>query len=57
MRMRVKNDHGPIPEEFREKMNRLAAFLDDAFNPQGEPKQIGFALIMTHFGNQPGGQD
>lgn len=51
-------DHRPIPPEFHEKMNSLAAALDEMFNPTlpGLPageKKVGFFLTCFEF-NAPG---
>lgn len=60
--------HGPIPEAFREQMNRLAAALDDVLNPgYVHPKSalhvgkgrrdIGFVLLTFPFGESAPGAD
>jgi hypothetical protein len=46
----------PIQREYREIMNTVAGTLDRVFNPAGEPKQIGFVLLMAEFGKTEGGR-
>jgi hypothetical protein len=43
----------PIEDEFREKMNVLAHFLDEQFNGElkGEDRKVGFALFVFKFGH------
>jgi hypothetical protein len=41
--------HGPIQSEYREKLNQLAAFLDDTLNGDEPPKRVGFVLLMFAF--------
>lgn len=56
--------HAPIPEAFREQMNRLAALLDNVLNPgYVRPKtalhvgkgvrDVGFVLLTFPFGDAP----
>jgi hypothetical protein len=42
----------PIEDEFREKMNVLAHFLDEQFNGEltGHDRKVGFALFVFKFG-------
>jgi hypothetical protein len=46
----------PIQEEYREKMNRLAAFLDQEFNgdARGAARPVGFVLLVFPFGERDG---
>ena len=41
--------HGPVQEEYRARMNELAAFLNHQFNGDG-PKKVGFALLIYPLG-------
>jgi hypothetical protein len=46
--------HGPITDEYREKMNAIARTLDDIFNGPVRPKKTGFVLLVFPFGeNEP----
>jgi len=52
-------DHGPIEEKYREKMNALAALLDELLNGGGckpEERKIGFFLTLFEFGDANGGR-
>ena len=46
----------PVQREYREIMNVVAETLDRVFNPAGEPKKIGFVLLMAEFGKIEGGR-
>lgn len=50
--------HGPVQEAYRDKLNELAKFLDEALNgPRGKgspPRSVGFALLMFPLGGDPG---
>jgi hypothetical protein len=54
----VKNTLGdaPIEAEYRKKMNRLAATLDEYFNGanKGQKRQTGFVLLVFPFGEKEG---
>jgi len=52
----MPHTHGPIIEEQRKRMNDLARFLDEIFNGKGEPKKIGFALLVYEFGDHEDGR-
>jgi hypothetical protein len=41
----------PIQEEYKEKMNQLAKFIDGFFNPDKENKDVGFCLMVFPFGD------
>jgi hypothetical protein len=49
-------DHRPIQEQYKEKMNKLAALLDDYFNPDPNNKQTCFVLLISPFGDRPDGR-
>jgi hypothetical protein len=42
--------HQPIIEEQRALMNVLAEVLDQQFNGKGQPKKVGFALLVYNLG-------
>lgn len=46
--------HEPIEAAYREKMNELAAFLDNAFNGEkrGPARTVGFVLLCFKFGEE-----
>lgn len=44
------SDPKPIGQDQRERMNKLAKFLDDAFNGAARPKKVGFVLLTYNFG-------
>jgi hypothetical protein len=48
---RAEQDHGPIEETYRDKMNALANVLDELFNgPETDaPKETGFVLFVFPF--------
>ena len=45
----IEDSHGPIEEEFQEKMRALGLMLDDVFNESGK-KETGFCLLSFKFG-------
>jgi hypothetical protein len=44
----------PIDEEYREKMNDLARFLDHEFNGDQGPKMVGFVMMVFPFEGHEG---
>jgi len=53
----------PIEKEHRQKMNTIAAALDEIFNGENaaphakgkkENREIGFVLLVFQFGDEPG---
>ncbi|MBR0883888.1 hypothetical protein ACVMGC_000968 [Bradyrhizobium barranii subsp. barranii] len=46
----------PIEDRYRNKLNALAAALDEMFNgkDKGADRKIGFCLMMFEFGGEPG---
>ena len=46
----------PVESAFREKMNAVAAALDELFNGelQGRERQVGFILLVFPFGEKEG---
>jgi len=45
-----------VQPEYRDMLNRLAASLDDAFNGDVRPKQVGFAVLLFNFDKIEGGR-
>ncbi len=45
----IEDAHGPIEEEFQEKMRALGIMLEEVFNEPGK-KEIGFCLLVFKFG-------
>lgn len=45
-----------IEEDYIEDMNRVTTLLDRWFNLPGEPKQVGFALLVFKFGDVKAGR-
>jgi hypothetical protein len=56
----TKNDHtlgdGPIEDAYRQRMNELAAALDEVFNGElrGANRRTGFVLLVFPFGDDTG---
>ena len=50
----MSNPDDTIDIQYGERMNQLAAFLDNVFNHPGQPKRIAFVLLMTEFDNMEG---
>ena len=51
--------HGPIQEQYRKQMNRLAKLIDEFFNGRREPSRkptVGFILLTPEFGKIEGGK-
>ena len=46
----------PIQEQFRARMNEIAAFLDGEFNGDVRPRRVCFALVIAEFGKAEGGR-
>lgn len=45
-----------IQPAYREKMNALAAALDDMLNGKERPKKVGFVLLVYEFGKMDHGR-
>lgn len=47
---------GPISAQYREKMNAVAAALDETFNgaARGSDRKVGFVLLQFPFGDTDG---
>jgi hypothetical protein len=47
---------GPISPEYHEKMNAVAALLDEMFNgdARGSDRKVGFVLLQFPFGSTDG---
>ena len=51
--------HGPIQEQYRKQMNRLAKLIDEFFNGRRKPNRkptVGFILLTAEFGKIEGGK-
>jgi hypothetical protein len=51
--------HGPIQEQYRKQMNRLAKMIDEFFNGRRKPNRkptVGFILLTAEFGKIDGGR-
>lgn len=48
--------HGPIEQEYLDKMNAMAKSIDDFLNGVERPRKVGFALLVFEFGNFDGGR-
>lgn len=51
--------HGPIQEQYRKQMNRLAKMIDEFFNGRSKPNRkptVGFILLTAEFGKIDGGR-
>jgi hypothetical protein len=51
--------HGPIQQQYRKQMNRLAAMIDEYFNGKRKPNRkptVGFILLTAEFGKIDGGR-
>lgn len=51
--------HGPIQEQYRKQMNRLAKTIDEFFNGRRKPDRkptVGFILLTAEFGKIEGGK-
>lgn len=51
--------HGPIQEQYRKQMNRLAKLIDEFFNGRRKPNRkptVGFILLTAEFGKIDGGR-
>lgn len=51
--------HGPIQEQYRKQMNRLAKLIDEFFNGRRKPNRkptVGFILLTAEFGKIEGGR-
>lgn len=51
--------HGPIQEQYRKQMNRLAKLIDEFFNGSRKPNRkptVGFILLTAEFGKIEGGK-
>lgn len=55
----------PIEQEYRQKMNALAAMLDEYFNGENahpravgaeDKRKVGFVLLVFPFGEEPAGR-
>ena len=48
----MPDTHGPIEDEFKEKMHALAMAIDEICNgnKKGESSEVGFVLLMFKFG-------
>lgn len=49
----------PIQEKYRKDMNKLARFIDEAFNGRRKPNRkpkVGFILLAAEFGKIDGGR-
>lgn len=46
----------PIEEAYRERMNAIAAFLDEYFNQgtTGDDRKVGFVMLVYEFGEHDG---
>jgi hypothetical protein len=51
-----EDTHGPIEEQYREKMKALAGAIDEILNDDPDNKTTGFALFMFSFGDDPAGR-
>jgi hypothetical protein len=52
-----RSGNEPIADAYREQMRALAAVIDVMFNGEGEgPKQVGFAVLLFPFGDDPKGR-
>ena len=50
---------GPIQEQYRKQMNRLAKLIDEFFNGRRKPNRkptVGFILLTAEFGKIEGGK-
>jgi len=51
----MAKDVFPIPKEYEQVMHAAASVLDETLNPQGEPKNVVFVLLVgnvnTRIGN------
>ncbi len=51
--------HGPIQEQYRKQMNRVAKTIDEFFNGRRKPNReptVGFILLTAEFGQIDGGR-
>jgi len=46
---------GPIEDEYRQAMNRIASLIDQAFNPAPGRRRTGFVLMVFPFDNASSG--
>lgn len=46
----------PIQQRHRAQMNALAETIDELFNKPGEPKKVGFVLLLAEFGKIENGR-
>lgn len=54
----MMSSYGPIQERYREKMNKVAEWLDTAFNgaKRGHDREAGFVLLVFPFGDADSGR-